>query len=573
MKYAMTHEMKRAMKHEVKHAMKHASHARAPRGFAVILALIAVGIATLIGLALAGTRDSTLATSDNLAKAASARAAAAGALDVAGEMLNDPAVIANAEGTLFEGLAVGGTRVRAEINDLTTGLPADEMTSAVEIVVRGDASGIVQTARAVGRINRVDDSLRADLDCSEFALLATDQLSIQGDAHVGLWRASPLSVLSEAVRFGAANGAASQVHVDARATVHGCVELRHTAFAARAEDADENLADKICPIPADIHVPDAPTPASQITQNAVATLALDGLLTHDATTIADVRIPARAAATVRDAVTLDIGGNLWLDRGCRLTVEGALLVIVRGNIVFDACDVEVSPTGSLTILALGDITAESSYIGGLRSDLAEGRDGSGGARYDLGAARTAIFVTGDQRVLFTEGSVLKGQVYAPHARIDVESRSAVYGRLLGNRITLHEGVALFYDPALDMRRGWSNPLSGVWAEDGVVEPSVREVAALDSVQLTEFANACGIEPDAPSVAQASIALASASAVVLAPLDAGSSESSASTMRRRARERAEAALARLREIFGDGDHNGRPHLVSLGFDPSSHGDDR
>ncbi len=557
----------------MKDAMKHTNRQRPHRGFAVILALIAVGIATLIGLALAGTRDSTLATSDNLAKAASARAAAAGALDVAGEMLNDPAVIANAQGTLFDGLAVGATRVRAEINDLTTGLPADEMTSAVEIIVRGDASGIVQTARAVGRITRANDSLRADLDCSEFALLATDQLSIQGDAHVGLWRASPLSVLSEAVRFGAVNGSAQQVHVDSRATVHGCVELRHSAFAPRAEDADEDLADKICPIPADIHVPDAPTPASQINQDAVATLALDGLLTHDATAIGDVRVPARAAATVRDAVTLDVGGNLWLDRGCRLTVEGALLVIVRGNIVFDACDVEVSPTGSLTILAMGDITADSAYIGGLRSDMAEGRDASGGALYDHGASRISIFVSGDQRVLLTQGSVLKGQVYAPQARIDLELRSAVYGRLLGNRITLHEGVALFYDPALDMRRGWSNRLSGVWSADGVVEPSVREVAALDSAELTEFAQVSGIEPDSPSVAHGAIAVASASAVVASPLDGEASESSRSSMRRRARERSERAMARLREIFGDDGPHGRTHLVSLGFDRSNHGGDR
>ena len=149
----------------------------------------------------------------------------------------------------------------------------------------------------------------------------------------------------------------------------------------------------------------------------------------------------------------------------------------------------------------------------------------------------------------------------------------MYGRLLGNRITLHEGVALFYDPALDMRRGWSNRLSGVWSADGVVEPSVREVAALDSAELTEFAQVSGIEPDSPSVAHGAIAVASASAVVASPLDGEASESSRSSMRRRARERSERAMARLREIFGDDGPHGRTHLVSLGFDRSNHGGDR
>ncbi|MEY5031499.1 MAG: hypothetical protein RL354_530, partial [Planctomycetota bacterium] len=46
------------------------------RGAAVVLALVAVSVATLLGLSLASTRDATVATSGNLAKTANARAAA-----------------------------------------------------------------------------------------------------------------------------------------------------------------------------------------------------------------------------------------------------------------------------------------------------------------------------------------------------------------------------------------------------------------------------------------------------------------------------------------------------------------
>ena len=574
-------------------------------GMAIVLALVVAAIAVVFGLALAGARDATVATSENLARAAAARTAAAGGIDIARGLLNDPLLLehslGNTDGVLFDSLPIGDTRVRAEIRDLETGLPAGRGARAVEILVAGDRGGVVQTARAIGRIERPEDAARADLDCSEFAILTKGPLVVDNGAHIALWRASPLSVLAEPVRIGAASGETSFVAIDPRASVHGCVRLRCASFAPDADADDELLADKLCQIPAAIHIPAPPLPARDARRGdddedqdgqgeesvgdagqddddaglddpeagaeVVREALFDGLIGSDAILAADARVPARSVATFRGPRTFEIGGNLHIERGARVVFEGPTVLVVRGNAVFDACELEIAPEGSLSVIVFGDVTFDGAYAGGMRSDPGEGCDASGAAAYDGGAARMTVFVHGEQRVLLVDGSVLKGQVYAPDARIDVESRSAVYGRLLGARVTLHEGVALFYDPALDSRRGWTNRWSGIWVADGEIDGAVRGVERLDAESLQEFANASGIVPDASSVAEAAVALAPGAGG--GPGHANSAvaegdEADADARGDRGRRRAQRAVERLRELIGRGVIEGS-RFVSLGFD--------
>ena len=478
------------------------------RGVAVVLALIAVSVATLLGLSLATGRDATVATSSNLSRVATARAAAASGLDLASSMLAREGALASlANGVLFEDIEINGSRVRAEVRDLETGRAANEDSAAIEIVVSGNSGGLQQVARAVGRAPSADAPMRADLDCSEFALLGTEAVTVRPTAHVGVWEKSPLAALGEPVRLGNAGGTARGVDISAEASTHGCVELRQSAFTTTREEFDEALAAKLCAIPAPIHVPGAPLPDEPRDLAASPQLLIDGLVSSSAASSGDARVPARGSATIRGTVRLDIGGNLFLERGSRMFVEGAAVIVVRGNAVLDAGTVEVAQDGSLTVIALGDLTLSSMFIGGARSDPSEARDASGQAAYDGGASRTVIFSSGGGRVLIADGSVVKGQVYAPAARVDVESRSAVYGRVLGREVVLHEGVALYYDPTLDARRGWSNADSGIWTASGTVHPEVRGVAKLDDASLLEFAAATGLEPDPPSVADAAVVVA------------------------------------------------------------------
>lgn len=486
---------------------------RVKRGVAVVLALVAVSIATLLGLSLASSSDANLATSANLAKVASARAAAASGIDLARSMLASPEALESLHGTmLFENAVVNANSVRVDVLDAETGGPATTESAAIEIVARSESDGVVQVARALGRSNGHRAPTRADLDCSEFALLGKSSVTVESEALLGTWSKAPLAALGEAVKFGTAAGSDSGVHVASDASTHGCVRLRQASFATEREDAEEALALHVTAIPAPIQVPDAALPAEPEGHIGAALLMVDGLVASDAATTGDARVPARSSAVVRGAVRLDIGGNLFIERGAKIYIEGALVMVVRGNAVLDSCAIEVAPTGSLTMFTDGDLTLQSSYVGGGRADPNEGCDPTGSAGYDGGARRTVLFGASDRRVLLADGSVVKGQVYAPKSRVDIETRSAVYGRVLGNEVYLRAGTALFYDPSLDERFGWSNPTSGIWTASGEVQPAVREVTTLDDDSLLEFSAKTGIEPEPTSVAEATLILAGEGAV-------------------------------------------------------------
>jgi len=482
------------------------NHSAPRRGLAVVLALVAVSVATLLGLTIATSSDATVATSENLSRASEVRAAAASGVDLAQALLAERTPEQLSESSvLFDGVVLNGASLRAEVRDAETGSRVDGSTTAVEIVVRGQLGDTVQVARAVGRMP-LDAGSRADLDCSEFALLGTEAVSVGNGSLVGPWSASPLSALSEPVRFGTAAGTGAGVALSPDAAMHGCVELRRGGFATDREEADELLADKRFAMPAALHVPAAPLPDRPADVAAVPALLLEGTVAQTLASSGDARVPSRGYTNIRGNVRIDVGGNLFVERGARVLVEDAAVIVVRGNAVLEASAIEVAGGGSLALVVVGDLTLDGAYLGGARSNADEGCDASGAAAYDGGASRTIVFGASARRVLITDGSVIKGQVYAPESRIDLENRSAVYGRVLGRAVSLHEGVALFYDPALDRRVGWTNPTSGVWASASTPRPEVLEVDRLDDESLLEFALETGVEPEPASIADAVIVL-------------------------------------------------------------------
>jgi hypothetical protein len=536
----------------------------------VVLALVAVSVATLLGLSIATTRDATVATSDNLAKVARARAAAASGVDIATSMLAGEGGFGSMQGAvLFDGMQLNGAAVRAEVRDVESGAPATAASAAIEIVVHSEYEGSTQIARAIGRTPAHDAPLHADLDCSEFALLGTASVAVEGEAHVGPWQKSPLAVLAEPVRFGTVRGTGAGVSLATGASVHGCVEVRQGAFASDDDEADAALADKLCLVPDAIHVPAAPVPEVPRRVAALPSLMIDGLVAESAVSSGDARVPARGSATIRGTVTIDVGGNLFVERGSRLYIEQSAVIVVRGNAVVDAASIEVAPEGSLTLVALGDLTLSAAFVGAARSDPSEGRDASGNAAFDGGAARTVVFGAGSRRVLLAEGSVVKGQIYAPDARVDVESRSAVYGRVLGREVVLREGVALYYDPSLDTRRGWTSPVSGIWTAGGETRTEVKDVQVLDDASLLEFATQTGVEPEPASAALTAVTLANEALQITEFNERAELVATDDVKRRRQilrtqlRERAEELRRRWREALYEPLEAGGSGFIRLG----------
>jgi hypothetical protein len=136
---------------------------------AVILALFAVALAIVIGLAISSTRDATVGTSGGIVRTASARAASLGALDIASEIIRSQTpIIAGAPGEsardIFAPVMIGSVRVAATMQDLATGLGPTIETLAIEVQAIGEVDGVGQSVRAVSRVPWPDVVSRADLD-------------------------------------------------------------------------------------------------------------------------------------------------------------------------------------------------------------------------------------------------------------------------------------------------------------------------------------------------------------------------------------------------------------------------
>jgi hypothetical protein len=297
--------------------------------------------------------------------------------------------------------------------------------------------------------------------------------------------------------------------------LHGTVALSVGNFAPDEETRDEHLADQALFVPAAIHVPMTALPRDRTSEHAEDVAdgstdgsdeendeenesrpgaTLDGYVAFDMSPEGDMRVPARAATTIRGVRAFDVGGDLRIERGAHVRVEGETAFVVRGHLVIEPCDIEVAPGATLSILVIGDVAINGTYLGGERSNPEELRDATGRAGYDGGASRVSILVEGASEIALRDGSVVKGELYAPRANVSIASRSAIYGRVLGANVTLGTGTAIFYDPALDSRRGWSARRSGIWTDAGAVQPSIREIERLSLEDLTHFAATSGVSP-------------------------------------------------------------------------------
>ena len=491
------------------------------RGIAVLLALLTVGLAALIGLAIASTRDANTTASGNITLAAEARSAAKGSRDIAlfivernSEILaGDPS---GAALEVFVPKAVGSMTLSAEIEDANTGLQPSTATVGVAYVATATRDGFSRSVRALSRAPWADTFARADLDLSEFGVLASSvvfgngsragRVDVESDSEVSVWRDAPLADLGYPIVIGAANRDITRVFVDTTSRALGVTRITDGEFPTDQAGVDGNVAQGITPLPANIHVPAAPGQA--IPAGATVVVASDlGTVVNQTAGGAVPRIRVEGDTTLGTTMTvtgpidpgtwrvLAFNGALTLD-GARWTFEVPTMLVATGGItVEDGARLEVAPGGALAIVSHQGVAVNDSYIG---TRLAEGAepDANGGAPYGgVGASRVTVYAQ-PTTVTVAGGSVVTGEIYAPGAVVNIADESAVYGRVLGGDVQLDNG-RVFYDPALDNGRGWLNPDSGTYEGENDLRDAVLNVTMLNDESLAAFSAATSIAVDLP----------------------------------------------------------------------------
>ncbi len=505
------------------------------RGVAIVIALVAVGAATLLGLALASQRALTTDANDSISRTAAARAAAAGALDISLELASDASLFArNGAGAdplpLFEPVLIGSNTYTAQIMDLDAAEAVSVDSTGFELVASATVQEVVQSARAVGRLQHADMVARVDLDLSEFGLLATSgvdgAITLGEHSNLSVWETAPFAALAEPIVIGSTGRHALAVARATTARAEGHVALRDGPFAADAVERAQQLADGIAPVPSDIHAPDVtlparPTPDLDIAAGADAVAAIGGRLASGDTVVSitdglalsgdDGTLVLDSANLETDAwLQLDVGENLALSAGALIEVRVPTMIVVRGDFTLDASAIEVAPGASLVVIVAGDTAATgSSFVGPARESATLDRTPS--APYPDGGAHAAVVMAAaDSTVTLGGASVLMGRVYAPAADVRLDADATIFGAAVGETVVLDGGARLFYDPSLDSGRGWLNPQSGIWGADARPKPAILDVSSFTDEALRTLweSSQIAVEPIAgPILVNAHVAMA------------------------------------------------------------------
>lgn len=484
------------------------------RGVAVLLALIAVGLAAIIGLAIASSRDAGTTASGNLVRSAEARAASRGSRDIAVFIVERHSEILAGDPTgdaleVFEPKTIGGSILSATVEDANTGLRPSTGTVGVEYVASATRDGVTKSSRSLARAPWADTFARADLDLSEFGVLASaGRVDLETGSEVSIWRDAPLADLGVPIVIGSANRDISRIFVDATSRALGVTRITDGEFPADDAGVDSSIAQGLTPLPANIHVPAAPIQEIPTTATVVVAMDLESAVNQTADgTVPRMKVDGDTTLATEMTVTGPIAPETWrvIAFDGTLTLDGAnwtfevptMLVATGGVTLANDTRLEVAPGGALAIVSHQGVSIHDSYIG---TELADGaqRDASGAAPYGgVGASRVTIYAQPTPAAVTVDGgSVVTGEIYAPGAAVSILDESAVYGRVLGGDVRF-DGGRVFYDPALDAGRGWLNPDSGIYEGENDVRDAVADVSLLNDESLALFSEATSIAVDMP----------------------------------------------------------------------------
>jgi fibro-slime domain-containing protein len=516
------------------HHLNH-SYGHGARGAAVLLALVAVGLALVIGLAASTTRDSNTAASGGLLQATATRTASAGALDIADFIVREHSQsVAGAPSPMprfvFQPKQLGAFTLSADMRDPTTGGAPTTDSVGLALSATASAGAVTQSSSDMVRIAWGDTDDRVDFDLSEFALLSsrgalptrTPLIDVGPNCEVSVWRRAPLARLGEPILIGTRDRDPSLVSIDPRARALGHAILRPGNFARDLDAFDEQLANREFTMPENLTIPQTawqglPTTVAEIPWNRFAAEVnrplADGSLPHVRTSVphfprvhrnVHFTIAATDVASLQPNTPLPAGTWRVVHIASRMQLQNArwrfevpTLLTVAGDLTLTDSEFIVGPNGALTIATSGALRLQGARIvpddgNGTTSHAADGTADYGA----FGASRIMVQAI-QHSVTLESGSVLKGQIHATSVRARIDSNSAVYGRILAASIELLDGGSVYYDPQLNSGRGWTNPESGIWWRRNEVRREVRGVTTLNDRSLATFVERTGLAVDLP----------------------------------------------------------------------------
>ncbi|MCH2160575.1 MAG: hypothetical protein MK085_01740, partial [Phycisphaerales bacterium] len=236
---------------------------RPRRGAALLLVMVAMGVSVVLASAFLDSRSGSVPMADGLAAASRARHAANSGLDLALASIqaNPQWHEHQHQGVLADHVDLDGTRLRIELKDVDTDSAPTEETTMLAVHALATVDGVEIGSRTVVRMPPVNPSL--DLEFSEVALLARDEIRLEGDAVLVPWGSNAMELgVADPILIGTLDGDPEDVHVSGDAIAVNGVRLSVDARATAAGEQRGGVHLLPSPLPplsaSSVAEPDAP---------------------------------------------------------------------------------------------------------------------------------------------------------------------------------------------------------------------------------------------------------------------------------------------------------------------------
>jgi hypothetical protein len=442
------------------------------RGSALLMVTIAMASSIILTGAYVASRSDGTVVGANLASASDARNRVESALAITADLLSQDEDwrTKHVNGVIIDEQSLEhGITVR--LTDLATGDAPDTETVDVLAEIIGRVGSIERIAEATFFVPLPAQGMSLDLDLGEFALFAGGDIQINSEAVVAPWNASPASHRGDPIRIGTMLGQNSGISITGNAAVVDGVEFSSSSISMGSGSLPvSSLPDQVSiPNPAPPQVHSDGTFVNEIPEKIYGNIQTGGV------EMSDGSIYELFAGS-----SLLIEGDLDMESGATLRISGTSEIVVTGNVNLDQATIEVPFDSSLTMHIGGDLEVRDSFIhepDGTSDDWVADIDR---IRFVSMSTRESVPVW-----KFRGGTLMKGECYAPSAKIVMKERSMIIGRLLAQKIKLDGCAQLLYDPSLDDRNGYTAPDGRLFDDTGRVPTAIREIETLAPQELVE----------------------------------------------------------------------------------------
>jgi hypothetical protein len=458
-----------------------------PRGFAMLLVIIAVMMATILTTAYLASRDNSPAIGENVASAAAARWAAMSGVQIGAAVLETEEDWQDAGGVLLDHVDLAGADVTVEVMDMMTGEAPTVATQHLMMTSTAIVEGVTQVATATAQIMPSDK--KVDVDMSEFAIFATDTIKLDTASTVTTWPAFALGRISEPLNVATTSTAAGAIQVrDTAATVN---TRAFTVPGASASLVDAQSGPRVSKksLPDPIPMPDPPGPGVLGPNRLLPPP--DMTYTAPTTTVSadkryrKVKVNANSTLNLNGPLTFVADEDFDADAQSKIYVSGNVKMVVFDDLKLSSASLEVKEGGRLELFVRHDMTLSNSYLGDERPDNSMPVDGSAPVNMNLERIQVwGITPTSTGRAWYFSGaSVAKGSFYNPYELAQIRNTSALYGRIAAKQVYVTNSGAIYYDPRLNQNMGFTNPDSGMYDAGGRIKAPFRTLANLSDTTL------------------------------------------------------------------------------------------